>query len=53
MERARRAAQGEVGRLTVGFVSGLAFGGLPEIVRRFRELQAKAKRGCFINPDAR
>ena len=38
VERARRAAQGEVGRLTVGFVSGLAFGGLPEIVRRFREL---------------
>ncbi|WP_278912555.1 LysR family transcriptional regulator [Deinococcus wulumuqiensis] len=38
VERARRAAQGEVGRLTIGFVSGLAFGGLPEIVRRFREL---------------
>ncbi|PNY82940.1 LysR family transcriptional regulator [Deinococcus koreensis] len=38
VERARRAARGEVGRLTVGFVSGLAFGGLPEIVRRFREL---------------
>lgn len=37
VERARRAAQGEVGRLTVGFVSGLAFGGLPEVVRRFRE----------------
>lgn len=38
IERARRAARGEVGRLTVGFVSGLAFGGLPEIVRTFREL---------------
>ncbi|THF86890.1 LysR family transcriptional regulator [Deinococcus sp. KSM4-11] len=38
VERARRAARGEVGRLTIGFVSGLAFGGLPEIVRRFREL---------------
>lgn len=38
VERARRAARGEVGRLTVGFVSGLAFGGLPEIVRAFREL---------------
>ena len=37
VERARRAAQGEVGRLRLGFVSGLAFGGLPEIVRRFRE----------------
>ncbi|MBB5236156.1 LysR family transcriptional regulator [Deinococcus budaensis] len=37
VERARRAARGEVGRLTVGFVSGLAFGGLPEIVRSFRE----------------
>lgn len=37
-ERARRAARGEVGQLTVGFVGGLAFGGLPEIVRRFREL---------------
>ncbi len=34
--RARRAARGEVGRLTVGFVSGLAFGGLPEVVRTFR-----------------
>ncbi|PTA66845.1 LysR substrate-binding domain-containing protein [Deinococcus arcticus] len=38
IERARRAARGEVGRLSVGFVGGLAFGGLPEIVRRFREL---------------
>ncbi|ANE44145.1 LysR family transcriptional regulator [Deinococcus puniceus] len=38
VERTRRAARGEVGRLTVGFVSGLAFGGLPEIVRKFREL---------------
>lgn len=38
VERAKRAARGEVGRLTIGFVSGLAFGGLPEIVRRFREL---------------
>ncbi|MEF2279304.1 LysR family transcriptional regulator [Deinococcus sp. YIM 134068] len=37
VERARRAARGEVGRLTVGFVGGLAFGGLPEIVRAFRE----------------
>ncbi|WP_424950917.1 LysR family transcriptional regulator [Deinococcus sp.] len=36
-ERARQAARGEVGRLGVGFVSGLAFGGLPDIVRRFRE----------------
>ncbi|ADV66649.1 LysR family transcriptional regulator [Deinococcus maricopensis] len=35
--RARAAARGEVGRLVVGFVSGLAFGGLPEIVRTFRE----------------
>lgn len=34
--RARRAARGEVGRLTVGFLSGLAFGGLPEVVRTFR-----------------
>lgn len=38
VERARQAARGEVGRLRVGFVSGLAFGGLPEIVRTFREL---------------
>ncbi|AWN23543.1 LysR family transcriptional regulator [Deinococcus irradiatisoli] len=38
IERARRAARGEVGRLTLGFVSGLAFGGLPEVVRTFREL---------------
>ena len=38
VERAQRAARGEVGRLRVGFVSGLAFGGLPEIVRTFREL---------------
>ncbi|MPY66979.1 LysR family transcriptional regulator [Deinococcus sp. SDU3-2] len=37
VEGARRAARGEVGRLTLGFVSGLAFGGLPEIVRVFRE----------------
>lgn len=36
-DRARRAARGEVGRLAVGFVSGLAFGGLPEFVRTFRE----------------
>ncbi|WP_027480904.1 LysR family transcriptional regulator [Deinococcus pimensis] len=36
-DRARRAARGEVGRLAVGFVSGLAFGGLPEVVRTFRE----------------
>lgn len=36
-ERARQAARGEVGRLGIGFVSGLAFGGLPDIVRRFRE----------------
>lgn len=35
--RARRAAAGEVGRLRLGFVSGLAFGGLPEVVRTFRE----------------
>jgi len=35
-ERARRTARGEVGRLAVGFVSGLAFGGLPEVVRTFR-----------------
>ncbi len=41
IERARRASKGEVGRLTIGFVSGLAFGGLPEIVRRFRELYPK------------
>ena len=34
--RAQRAARGEVGRLAVGFVSGLAFGGLPEVVRTFR-----------------
>lgn len=38
IDRTRRAAQGEVGRLTIGFVSGLVFGGLPEIVRAFREL---------------
>lgn len=38
VERARQAARGEVGQLRVGFVSGLAFGGLPEIVRTFREL---------------
>ena len=38
VERARLAARGEVGRLVIGFVSGLAFGGLPEIVRTFREL---------------
>ncbi|WP_135228372.1 LysR family transcriptional regulator [Deinococcus fonticola] len=38
VERARQAARGEVGRLRVGFVSGLAFGGLPEIVRTFRAL---------------
>ncbi|WP_261664104.1 LysR family transcriptional regulator [Deinococcus sp. Marseille-Q6407] len=37
LERTRRAARGEVGRLTVGFVSGLAFGGLPDIVRVFKE----------------
>ncbi|WP_189093570.1 LysR family transcriptional regulator [Deinococcus ruber] len=37
-ERARQAARGEVGRLGIGFVSGLVFGGLPDIVRRFREL---------------
>jgi len=36
-ERARQAARGEVGRIGIGFVSGLAFGGLPDIVRRFRE----------------
>lgn len=35
-DRARRAAKGEVGRLAVGFVSGLAFGGLPEVVQTFR-----------------
>ena len=35
--RARRAARGEVGRLTLGFVSGLVFGGLPDVVRTFRE----------------
>ncbi|MFC4452408.1 LysR family transcriptional regulator [Deinococcus sonorensis] len=38
VERARQAARGEVGRLGIGFVSGLAFGGLPDIVRRYREL---------------
>ncbi|AZI41676.1 LysR family transcriptional regulator [Deinococcus psychrotolerans] len=37
IERARRAARGEVGRLTLGFVSGLVFGGLPEVVRTFRQ----------------
>ncbi|MFC6591395.1 LysR family transcriptional regulator [Deinococcus lacus] len=37
VQQAHRAARGEVGRLTVGFVGGLAFGGLPEIVRVFRE----------------
>lgn len=36
LERTKRAARGEVGRLAVGFVSGLAFGGLPEVVRTFR-----------------
>lgn len=37
IDRTRRASQGEVGRLTIGFASGLVFGGLPEIVRAFRE----------------
>lgn len=37
VERTQRAARGEVGQLTIGFVSGLAFGRLPEMVRRFRE----------------
>ena len=37
IERARRAARGEVGRLTLGFVSGMVFGGLPQVVRTFRE----------------
>ncbi|RTR30854.1 LysR substrate-binding domain-containing protein [Deinococcus radiophilus] len=37
LERTRRAARGEVGHLTVGFVGGLVFGGLPEIVRVLRE----------------
>lgn len=37
VERAQRAARGEVGKFTLGFVSGLVFGGLPEIVRAFRE----------------
>ncbi len=37
IERARRAARGEVGRLTLGFVSGMVFGGLPDVVRTFRE----------------
>lgn len=37
LERTRRAARGEVGRLTIGFVGGMAFGGLPRIVRVFRE----------------
>ena len=37
VERARQAARGEVGRLRVGFVSGMVFGGLPEVVRTFRE----------------
>lgn len=38
VDRTRRAAQGEIGRLTIGFASGLVFGGLPEIVRMFREV---------------
>lgn len=38
VERARQAARGEIGRLTVGFVSGMVFGGLPDVVRTFREL---------------
>lgn len=37
LERTRRAARGEVGHLTVGFVGGMVFGGLPDIVRVFKE----------------
>lgn len=35
--RAQQAARGEVGHLTLGFMSGLVFGRLPQIVQRFRE----------------
>lgn len=41
VERARQAARGELGRLRVGFVSGMVFGGLPEVVRTFRERYPK------------
>lgn len=37
--RARDAAQGEVGRLRLGFVSTIAFGPLPTWLRAFREAQ--------------
>jgi DNA-binding transcriptional LysR family regulator len=37
--RARDAAQGEVGRLRLGFVSTIAFGPLPLWLRAFREAQ--------------
>jgi len=37
--RARDAAQGEVGRLRLGFVSTIAFGPLPGWLRAFREAQ--------------
>jgi DNA-binding transcriptional LysR family regulator len=37
--RARDAAQGEVGRIRLGFVSTIAFGPLPTWLRAFREAQ--------------
>lgn len=37
LERTRRAARGEVGHLSIGFVQGLVYGGLPEVVRSFRQ----------------
>lgn len=33
---ARRAAAGQIGRITVGYPSSVAFSGLPELVRAFR-----------------
>lgn len=35
--RAQQAARGEIGHLTLGFMSGLVFGHLPQIVQRFCE----------------
>lgn len=35
--RTLRAARGEVGHLSIGFVQGLVYGGLPEVVRIFRQ----------------
>lgn len=38
MEAARRADQGELGRLGVGFVASATYAVLPDVLRRFREL---------------